>query len=118
MRGGRLDTLIRIKRPGALARDGRSRVAGATTVVVETLAQYIPGVGSERFASAENIASAPSVFVIRRQSDTESIDAGDQVVLVEDGVETRSFDIKSVRPSPQNPRWSIELSGVAEGATL
>lgn len=117
MRSGDLDTLIRIYRPGALERSGRSRVPGGETLVAECLCQYLPAVGTERFSSEQNVATAPAVFIIRREPDVDAVDATCVVVLVEDDVERDRFDIKSARPWPKDPRWALELSGVADSAT-
>lgn len=121
MKSGDLDTLIRIYRPGALARQGRSRVAGAEALVAECLAQYLPAVGSERFASEQNISTAPAVFIIRREPDVEAVDATCTIALLDlvDGVmvERERFDIKSARPWPKDPRWGLELSGVSSSAS-
>lgn len=118
MRSGDLDTLIRIVRPGALQQQGRSRVPGAEAVVADNVpARMVAGIGNERFASAENIATAPSVFVIRRDPAYE-VDAGDIVIELEEqaGVmqPVRRYDLKSVRPWPQDQRHALELSGVRE----
>lgn len=117
MRGGDLDTEIKLVRPGALQRQGRSRVPGADDVLVASvLARYVPAIGQERFQSAQNIASAPALFVIRREPDVEVVDTNCAVILVENGVETDRFDIKSVRPWPQDPRHCLEIAAVADTA--
>lgn len=116
MRSGNLDCLIRLVRPGALAQQGRSRVPGAEVEIATVPASIVPGVGLERFASAENAATAPAVIVIRRSPEVESVDAGDVAVELEEiaGVmePVRRYDLKSVRPWPKDPRRSLELSGV------
>ena len=116
MRSGDLDCLIRIVRPGALAQAGRSRVAGVEVTVAEVPARILPGVGQERFASAENAATAPAVIVIRRSPEVEDVDAGDVAVELEEVagamVPVRRYDLKSVRPWPQDPRRALELAGV------
>lgn len=118
MRGGDLDTEIRIVRPGALERQGRSRVAGGEQVVVPSLlARYVPAIGNERFSSEQTVANAPALFVVRREPDLAEVGNDCVIVLLEDGVERERFDIKSVRPWPQDPRHSIEISAVADTAS-
>jgi hypothetical protein len=117
MRSGDLDTLIRLVRPGALAQQGRSRVAGADVLIAEVPARMVSGIGQERFASAENAATAPAVFVIRRSPEVEDVDAGDALLELEENgdgemVPVRRYDIKSARPWPQDPRRTLEISGV------
>lgn len=117
MRSGDLDNLVRILRPGPLAREGRSRVPGEDVLVADRVpARLQAGVGTERFASAENIATAPAVFIIRREPDVENIEP--RFVLVHllevDGemVEGDRYDIKSVREWPPEPRQAWEVSCV------
>lgn len=118
MRGGDLDTEIRILRPAALVRQGRSRVpSGDEVVIPSVLCRYVPAIGQERFQSAQNVASAPAVFVLRRESDTDAIDTDCVVVLLEDGSEKERFDVKSVRPWPQDPRHSLEIAAVSDTAS-
>lgn len=118
MRSGDLDTEIRIVRPGALERQGRSRVPnGEVAVIPSLLARYVPAIGQERFASDQNVAKAPAVFVVRREPDTDAIDTDCVVVLLEGGVERERFDVKSVRPWPQDPRFSLEIAAVADTAS-
>lgn len=117
MRGGDLDTELRIVRPGALERQGRSRVSGDDVVLIPSvLARYVPAIGQERFQSAQNVATAPAVFVIRREPDTDQIDTGCVIELLDDGSVRERFDIKSVRPWPQDPRHSLEIAAVSSTA--
>lgn len=62
---GRLDRRIRIERDGLPVHDGLQNVAGAPSVFAERWASVRPGGGRERFASAENAATAPMVFWLR-----------------------------------------------------
>lgn len=117
MRSGDLDTLIRVFKPAALQRAGRSRVASGETLVAECMAAYLPAVGSERFASDQAVANAPAVFIIRRELDVEAMDATHVIALVEDGEVRDRFAVKSVRPWPKDPRFALEVAAVAESVT-
>ena len=118
MRAGDLDTEIRIVRPGALERQGRSRVPGDDEVLVASvLARYVPAIGNERFASEQTVANAPALFVVRLEPDLAEVGNDCVIVLLEDGTEKERFDIKSVRPWPQDPRHALEISAVADTAS-
>lgn len=109
MRSGGFDSLVTFTQPGPPVRDGRSRVDGPPVEVAANVpCEITPGVGSERFANAENAASAPAVFRVRKEPDLEQLDAGGNVVD-QDG---RVYDIKSVRDHPKNPRFELEITAV------
>lgn len=109
MDSGDFDSLVTFTRHGPPVRDGRSRVDGPPVEVAANVpCNIVPGVGTERFANAENAATAPAVFVVRREPDLEQLDAGDCCVD-QDG---RVYDIKSVRPHPDNPRFDLEVTAV------
>src|SRR5688500_1571722 len=107
MRSGDLDTEIRIVRPGALERQGRSRVADGEEEIAQLMARYVPAIGNERFASAQNIASAPAVFIVRNEPDLAEVGTNCTVILLDLGVPKERFAVKSVRPWPQDPRHAL-----------
>lgn len=117
MRSGDLDTEIRIVRPGALERQGRSRVPAGEVEIAQLLARYVPAVGNERFASEQNIAHAPALFVVRKEPDLAEVGTNCTVILLEDGVPKERFAVKSVRPWPQDPRHALEIAAVADTAS-
>ena len=109
MRSGGFDSLVTFTRPGVPTRDGRSRVDGAPVEVAANVpCDIIAGVGSERFASAENAATAPFVIYCRREPDLDSLDPGDHAV----DQDAHVYDIKSVRPDPKDPRHGLEIAAV------
>lgn len=116
MRSGGQDTLIRIMKPGPPVRDGRSRVDGPDVLVAELPCSYLPGQGTERFANAENAATAPAIFRCRREPEIEDVDAGCTILLLDlvDGVMVvRSrYDVKSARPAERDPRHTLEFMAV------
>ena len=62
---GELDRRIRIERDGPAGHDGFQNVPGKAAVLATTWAKYIPAPGRERYANAENAATAPALFRIR-----------------------------------------------------
>lgn len=60
-----LDREIEIWRHGQSTHDGYQNVPGEPELVECRWARFIPGQGRERFASGENMATAPAVFIIR-----------------------------------------------------
>lgn len=65
IKAGDLDRRIEIWRPGAPYHDGYQNVPGEPELIGQRWARFIPGQGRERFASGENMATAPAVFIIR-----------------------------------------------------
>lgn len=109
MRSGGLDDVVTFARPGAPVRDGRSRVVGADVpIAVDVPCEIEAGQGSERFANAENAATAPYILRCRREDDLDTLDAGDVAI---DQLGHR-YDIKSVRPGPKDPRRELEILAV------
>lgn len=114
MRSGDLDALVKFVRPGPLERQGRSRVPVGDVLVADLVPCHVTGgQGSERFANAENAASAPFIITVRREPDLDDLDAGDVAILVESG---RRLDIKSVRPGERDPRRDLEILAVGDAA--
>lgn len=121
MRSGGLDCEITFVRPGAPAREGRSRVPGADVPVAERVpCRVFAGQGTERFANDQNSASAPIVIYARREPDIDTLDAGDSAIMLETG---KRYAITSVRPysgDPRtgggDPRRDMEILAVASGA--
>lgn len=109
MRSGDLDSLVAFYRDGEPVREGRSRVSpGAIPIAVNVPAHIIAGVGAERYASAENAATAPYVITIRKEPDVEELGAGH---VMKDDL-GKLYDISSVRPHPQDPRRDLEIAAV------
>jgi len=114
MRSGDLDSLVKFVRPGVPSRDGRSRVPGADVLVADLVPCHVlGGQGTERFANAENAATAPIVITVRREPDLDGLDTGDVAILLETG---KRYDIKSVRPGTRDPRRDLEVLAVGDGA--
>ena len=114
MRSGELDSEVTFVRPGAPAREGRSRVPGADVPIAEKVPCHVEGgQGTERFANDQNAATAPFVITTRREPDLDSLDAGDVAILVETG---KRLEIKSVRPGERDPRRDLEILAVGSGA--
>jgi head-tail adaptor len=63
----KLDRRIRIERDGPPRHDGFQNVAGAPEILAEVWSSYRAGGGHERYANAENAATAPVIFRIRWQ---------------------------------------------------
>ena len=114
MRSGGLDGLVRFVRAGGMVQDGRSRVPGPDVTVADNVPCSVKaGQGTERFANAENAATAPIVISVRREPDLETLDAGDFAILIETG---RRYDIKSVRPGERDPRRDLEVLAVGNAS--
>jgi head-tail adaptor len=62
---GALDRRIRIERDGPSTHDGYQNVPGAPAPLATVSASVKPGGGRERYANAENAATAPMIFTIR-----------------------------------------------------
>jgi len=62
---GSLDRRIRIERDGPTTHDGYQNAPGEPVVLATVWASARPGGGRERYANAENAATAPMVFTIR-----------------------------------------------------
>lgn len=110
MRSGSLDTVVRVMRPGALVREGRSRVAGEPVQVAELPASILAAVGGERFSSDQNVATAPSVVELRKEPALDDLDATWFLLEVTAGVVGQRYEIKSARAHPKDPRHWWELS--------
>ncbi|WP_374295174.1 head-tail adaptor protein [Sphingomonas sp.] len=65
----RLDRRIRIERDGPSKHDGFQNVPGSPAVLAEVWSSYRAGGGQERYANAENAATAPVVFRVRWRPD-------------------------------------------------
>jgi head-tail adaptor len=91
MKLGKLDRRIRIERDGAPTHNGYQNVSGEPVTVATVWAQWMPGVGRERFANDENVATAPGVFVIRWSSRVRDVSPLDRVEF-----EGRMYDIGRV----------------------
>lgn len=63
----KLDRRIRIERDGPSIHDGFQNVPGAPEMLTEVWSSYRAGGGQERYANAENAATAPVIFRIRWQ---------------------------------------------------
>lgn len=121
MRSGGLDNLVTFLRPGPPAREGMSRVKRTDIVIAPDVpCRVTGGEGTERFANAENAASAPIAIIVRREVDLEGLNAGDLAVLQDTG---RRYFIKSVRPytgdkrtAGGDPRRELEILAVGDGA--
>lgn len=120
MRSGRFDAEVKFVRAGGPQRVGQSRVPGAEVTVADQVPCRVDnGQGTERFANAENAATAPIVIIVRREPDLDSLDTGDVAILVETG---KRYDIKSVRPyagdrrsGGGDPRRDLEILAVGSG---
>lgn len=86
---GRLDRRVTIVRDGPATKDSMGEAIASAPIEVERWASVRPAPGTERFANAENAASAPMRFVFRWEDDL--VRATDR--LRHDG---RTFDVKSV----------------------
>lgn len=60
-----MDRRIRIERDGAAMHDGFQNIPGTAVAIATVAASMRPGGGRERYASAENAATAPMIFTIR-----------------------------------------------------
>lgn len=106
LRAGRLDRRVTIRRAGASTRNSwGEQVPGASTETVR-FAAVSPAPGTERFANAENAASAPMRFVLRWEPDL--VEVTDSLLL--DG---RTFEIRSVTEIGR--REGIEVLATARG---
>ncbi len=76
---GEFDRMIRIERDAPASHDGYQNVPGAPFVLAERWAHYLPGAGRERFADAENAATAPAIFTIFWSPEVEDVSPVDRV---------------------------------------
>lgn len=79
---GALDRTVTIQAPGAAVDDGHTLVEGAFATIGggPLPATYRPTPGTERFASAENAATAPAVFWVRWSADIAGTDPRHQLL--------------------------------------
>ena len=121
MRSGGLDNEATFVRPGPPVRVGQSRVPGPDMVIAPDVpCRVTAGEGTERFANAENAATAPIAIYVRREEDTDQINAGDAAILA---TTRKRYVIKSVRPysgdkrtAGGDPRRELEILAVGDGA--
>ncbi len=109
MRSGGMDAVVAFHRPGAPVRVGGSRVPGPPVVVAKDVpAEIVAGIGAERFANAENAATAPVVVHVRREPDVETLDP--LCTMTDEGGQV--YAILSVRPAERDPRRELEIAAV------
>ena len=87
---GKLNRRVTIERAGVASWNGHGDPVPAAPVMTERWASITPVPGTERFANAENAASAPKRFVFRYEASLVQVT---DTLIDEDG---RRFDIKSV----------------------
>ena len=95
MLSGKQDRVISFQRKGEEVDNGHERVPGdwADIAGAEAVpAMFKPGMGSERFANAQNAATAPSVYWVRYMPALADLSPLDRIVDA-----TRVYDIKSVK---------------------
>src|SRR5688500_6949508 len=91
MRAGRLDRMITIERTGAAIDNGYTRKKGDWIAHAAVRAQVTGAPGTERVASGENAASAPTLFKIRWSTDVADVNPKDRIAYG-----GRVYDIRSV----------------------
>lgn len=98
MRSGTLDTLVRLQRLGPPQDDGTTSVPGAFQDMKPepVWASERAGGGNERFANAENAATAVTVFRIRWDPDLDDLNPKDRLVRHLDGEEFNILNVNKV----------------------
>jgi len=97
---GDLNRRIIVERDGPATHDGYQNVPGQPEVLATIWASVRPGGGRERYANAENAATAPMVFTIRwtrllDPSSPEGVSPDDRIRYPV-GNSGQLYDIKSV----------------------
>lgn len=105
---GKLDRRVTIVRDGAATTDDWGEATAGTPARMTRWASMRPAPGTERFANAENAATAPMRFVFRWAAD---------LVRVTDRLELggRTYDIKSVTEIGRREGWEVLAIARAEG---
>lgn len=106
---GRLNRRVTIERSGTLTQDSWGETVEGSTVQTTRYAEVKPVPGTERFANAENAATAPTRFLFRYEPDLVSVIDR----LLYGG---RTYDIKSVAEWGNREGWEVLAVARAEGA--
>lgn len=110
VRAGELDRRISIERAGSGSDDGYTMKAGEFAELAEVWCKVRPAPGTERFASGENAATAPTRFIIRFRGDWDpQVNPKDRIRYPVGG--DRVYDIKSVNELGR--REALEILAVA-----
>lgn len=93
LRAGRLRDRVTIERTGPETDDGYTKLPGGWLPLATVSAEVIYGLGQERRAAAQEGATLPATFRVRRSSVTAGVTPVDRIVF-----QGGNWDISSVVP--------------------
>lgn len=106
---GRLNRRVMIERSGTLTQNTWGEDEEGQPAEITRYAEVKPAPGTERFANAENAATAPTRFLFRYEPDLVSV--VDRLLYG-----GRTYDIKSVNEWGNREGWEVLAVARAEGA--
>lgn len=108
---GRLNRRVQIERAGAPTFDGYGELVTGPPTVITRYASVTPVPGTERFANAENAATAPKRFIFRYEKDLVNV----MNALIYDG---KRHEILSVDEYGNRDGWEVLAISRAEVPAL